>query len=85
MLIRLKGGRVFDPAQNLNGDICDIWFENGFIISKPDHSKMPDVDYDISVQKLHHFEVENVSAIQTDDERFSAHACGKPYEALNAC
>ena len=33
--------------------------------------------------KLHHFEVENVSAIQTDDERFSAHACGKPYEALN--
>jgi hypothetical protein len=33
--------------------------------------------------KLHHFEVENISAAQTDDERFSAHACGKPYEALN--
>ncbi len=48
MLIRLKGGRVFDPAQNLNGEIGDIWFADGFIISKPDHSKMPDVDYDIS-------------------------------------
>jgi len=45
---RLKGGQVFDPAQNLNGDICDIWFENGFIIPTPDHSTMPDMDYDIS-------------------------------------
>jgi formylmethanofuran dehydrogenase subunit A len=33
--------------------------------------------------KLHHFEVENVSASQLDEERFATHACGKPYEVLN--
>jgi hypothetical protein len=32
---------------------------------------------------LHHFEVENVSASQLDEERFATHACGKPYEVLN--
>lgn len=48
MLTRLKGGRVFDPAQNLNGEIGDIWFADGFIISAPGNSQMPDVDYDVS-------------------------------------
>ena len=48
MLTRLKGGRVFDPAQNLNGEIGDIWFADGFIISAPENSQMPDVDYDVS-------------------------------------
>ena len=48
MLTRLKGGHVFDPAQNLNGEIGDIWFADGFIISVPENSQMPDVDYDVS-------------------------------------
>lgn len=48
MLTRLKRRTSFDPAQNLNGEIGDIWFADGFIISTPENSQIPDVDYDIS-------------------------------------
>ena len=48
MLTRLKGGQIFDPAQNLNGIVQDLWFRDGLIISAPDNSQTPDVDYDIS-------------------------------------
>ena len=48
MLTRLKGGQIFDPAQNLNGVVQDLWFQDGVIIPTPHKNEMPDVNYDIS-------------------------------------
>jgi len=45
---RLKGGQIFDPAQNLNGVVQDLWFQDGVIIPTPHKNEIPDVDYDIS-------------------------------------
>lgn len=48
MKTRLKGGQIFDPAQNLNGVVQDLWFQDGVIIPTPQKNEIPDVDYDIS-------------------------------------
>lgn len=47
MKTRLKGGYVIDPAQQLNGVVQDIWFENGRIIATPSDAS-PDCDIDVS-------------------------------------
>jgi|688.fasta_scaffold07238_26 formylmethanofuran dehydrogenase subunit A len=48
MRVRLKGGQIFDPAQNLNGVVHDLWFQEGVIIPTPHKNAVPDMDYDIS-------------------------------------
>ncbi|MBE0437260.1 MAG: formylmethanofuran dehydrogenase subunit A [Methylomicrobium sp.] len=48
MLIRLKGGKVYDPAQALDGEIRDIYFRDGVIVDKPEPDAMIDADYDIA-------------------------------------
>ncbi|HBA66739.1 MAG TPA: formylmethanofuran dehydrogenase subunit A [Methylococcaceae bacterium] len=48
MLIRLKGGKVYDPAQALDGEIRDIYFRDGVIIDKPEAGAVIEADYDIS-------------------------------------
>lgn len=47
MKTRLTGGCVVDPAQQLNGAVQDIWFENGRIIAPPSDAS-PDCDIDVS-------------------------------------
>lgn len=47
MLIKLKGGRVIDPAHNRD-EVADIYFENGRICRKPMLRSNADVTYDIS-------------------------------------
>jgi len=47
MLIRLKGGRVVDPA-NKTDAVGDVWIENGRIVAKPANGAKPDQDYDLS-------------------------------------
>ncbi|MBT4770782.1 MAG: formylmethanofuran dehydrogenase subunit A [Rhodospirillaceae bacterium] len=47
MLIRLKGGRVYDPANKINGKIGDIYVRNGRVVSRPGTEK-PDQVYDLS-------------------------------------
>ncbi|CCE22523.1 formylmethanofuran dehydrogenase subunit A [Methylotuvimicrobium alcaliphilum] len=48
MLIRLKGGKVYDPAQALDGEIRDIYFRDGVIVDKPEAGAVIDADYDIA-------------------------------------
>lgn len=48
MLTRLAGGRIFDPAQGLNGTIQDLWFRDGLIVSPPESGVLPDADVDVS-------------------------------------
>ncbi|PKM36464.1 MAG: formylmethanofuran dehydrogenase subunit A [Gammaproteobacteria bacterium HGW-Gammaproteobacteria-10] len=48
MLIRLKGGKVYDPAQSLDGEIRDIYFRDGVIVDKPEPDAVIDADYDIA-------------------------------------
>ncbi len=47
MLIRLKSGRVYDPANKINGKVRDIYVRDGRIIAKPGNEK-PDQVYDLS-------------------------------------
>lgn len=48
MLTRLSGGRLFDPAQGLNGTVQELWFRDGLIVSPPESGVLPDVDIDVS-------------------------------------
>jgi formylmethanofuran dehydrogenase subunit A len=46
MLIKLTGGKVYDPAQGLNGEIRDIWIRDGRIVEAPSH-ETPAQEYDL--------------------------------------
>ncbi|WP_316369495.1 formylmethanofuran dehydrogenase subunit A [Candidatus Thiodiazotropha sp. CDECU1] len=39
MLIKLEGGKVYDPANGINGEIRDIYIEDGEIVAAPDTSE----------------------------------------------
>jgi formylmethanofuran dehydrogenase subunit A len=46
-LIRLKGGRVYDPGQGVNGEVRDLWVRDGRIVAAP-VGERPDQEYDVS-------------------------------------
>jgi formylmethanofuran dehydrogenase subunit A len=46
MITRLSGGRVFDPANGVNGDIRDVYVEGGRIVAAPSGGKA-DQTYDV--------------------------------------
>ncbi|WP_432745620.1 formylmethanofuran dehydrogenase subunit A [Methylobacter sp. G7] len=48
MLTRLTGGRIFDPAQGLNGAVQDLFIRGGVIISAPDSGETITADYNVS-------------------------------------
>jgi formylmethanofuran dehydrogenase subunit A len=48
MVTRLKGGRLFDPAQGLNGTVQDLFIRDGVMISGPDPGETITHDYDVS-------------------------------------
>ena len=35
MLIKLTGGKVYDPANKVSGEVRDIYVENGRIVARP--------------------------------------------------
>ncbi len=46
-LFRISGGTVYDPTNNINGDVRDLWIEDGRIVSPPsDPHRMPDKTLD---------------------------------------
>ncbi|WP_078119736.1 formylmethanofuran dehydrogenase subunit A [Thiosocius teredinicola] len=47
MLTRLTGGRVFDPANNVNGEVTDIWFRDGLICEPPQDPREADATIDL--------------------------------------
>jgi len=44
VLTRLAGGRIFDPAQGLNGTVQDLWFSDGLMVSPPEAGVVPGVE-----------------------------------------
>jgi formylmethanofuran dehydrogenase subunit A len=46
MLIKLTGGRIYDPANGVDGEVRDIFIENGRIVSPSPNAK---VDHEYSV------------------------------------
>jgi len=46
MLTKLTGGKVYDPAQGLNGETRDIWIRDGRIIDAPAH-ETPAQEFDL--------------------------------------
>ncbi|HET9699412.1 MAG TPA: amidohydrolase family protein, partial [Burkholderiales bacterium] len=46
-LIRLKGGRVYDPANGADGQVRDLWIRDGRIVPAP-VGERPDRDIDVS-------------------------------------
>ncbi len=46
MLTKLTGGRIYDPSNNIDGQIADIYIQNGKIIKPPQNAKI-DKEYDL--------------------------------------
>jgi formylmethanofuran dehydrogenase subunit A len=47
MLIKLTGGRVYDPASGIDGQQLDIYLENGRIVAPPSDGRPVDQEYDL--------------------------------------
>ena len=39
MLTKLTGGKVYDPENGIDGEVRDIFIENGRIVSPPPNAK----------------------------------------------
>ena len=48
MLIRLKGGQIYDPTNNVAGTVGDVWIRDGRIVEAPPAGTRPDEDHDVS-------------------------------------
>ena len=46
MLIKLSGGKVYDPANKVSGEVRDIYVEDGKIVAAKPNAKL-DAIYDI--------------------------------------
>ncbi len=47
MLIKLKGGRVYDPANGVDGEVRDVFVRDGRIVAVDPSAKV-DAEYDVS-------------------------------------
>ncbi|MCB5184501.1 formylmethanofuran dehydrogenase subunit A [Methylobacillus gramineus] len=47
MLIKLTGGRVYDPAHNIDGRVMDIYVRDGRIVERPNDAETIDQEYDL--------------------------------------
>ncbi len=48
MLIKLSGGRVYDPAHQIDGKVMDIYIRDGRIVSRPRDDETIDQTYNLS-------------------------------------
>ena len=46
MLTSLKGGKVYDPANGVDGDIRDIYIRDGVIVSRPPGEERAGIEFD---------------------------------------
>ena len=49
-MIKLKGGRVFDPANGVNGDTRDVYAQDGRIVAAPGADASIEREYDVTGQ-----------------------------------
>lgn len=45
MLVKLRGGTVYDPARGINGEVGDLYFRDGRMVAPP--GEAPDREFDI--------------------------------------
>ncbi len=48
MLLRLQGGRVYDPTHGVNGEVRDVYVRDGRIVAPPAPDERIDQTYDLS-------------------------------------
>jgi formylmethanofuran dehydrogenase subunit A len=48
MLLKLKGGTIYDPAHGVNGKVGDIWARDGRIVAGPAPGERVDQEYDVT-------------------------------------
>ena len=48
MLIKLSGGRVYDPAHGIDGKVMDIYARDGRIVERPRDSERIDQEYNVA-------------------------------------
>ena len=51
MLLKLKGGTVYDPAHGVNGEVRDLYVRDGRIVADPGPDERIDREYDVA--RLH--------------------------------
>src|SRR4051794_41936132 len=42
MLVKLAGGRVYDPINGVDGEVRDLWIEDGRIVAAPTNARPAD-------------------------------------------
>jgi len=47
-MIKLKGGKLFDPAHGVNGEVRDIYVHEGRIVGSPSGEARIEIEYDVS-------------------------------------
>src|SRR4051812_6681628 len=48
-LVKLAGGTVYDPANNVNGEVRDLWLDGGKVVEPPaDPAALPAQTFDLS-------------------------------------
>ncbi len=48
MLLKLTGGKLYDPAQNVNGQVRDVYVRDGRIVAAPAANEPIEKNYDLS-------------------------------------
>ena len=48
MLTRLKGGRIVDPMNGVDGEIRDLYIRGGRIVAAPEDPREADTQIDVS-------------------------------------
>ena len=48
MLTRLKGGKVYDPAHGVDGDVRDVYVRGGVIVSPPAGEERAGAEFDVA-------------------------------------
>jgi len=48
MIIKLSGGKVYDPANQINGKVLDIFIRDGRIVSRPRDDETIDQTYNLN-------------------------------------
>jgi formylmethanofuran dehydrogenase subunit A len=48
MVLKLKGGRLYDPAHGVNGEVRDIHVRDGRVIERPERGERIEREYDLA-------------------------------------
>ena len=47
MLVKLSGGKIYDPINGIDGQVMDLYIRDGRIVEKPSNDTRIDETYDV--------------------------------------